>query len=419
MDIFTKKEKEVVSILSFGTFLEYFDLYLYIHLAVTLNKVFFAEGDAKSAALLTSFAYAMSFVFRPVSAIILGYIGDKYGRVTVIRTTLVLMGCVCLGIFLLPSYQDIGVMASFAITFLRILQGFSTMGEIIGGEIYLCEFLKGKKTFLGVATINFTALVACQFALAGVYIALNGWFDWRYLFLFGLVVFIAGYSIRKKLVESNEFLQYKVSREAIVKQKVSKKYYFLMFLMECMSTIAAYVSLVGFNNILRQEYGYGEIEITARNISVTLYHMLAFIICFCLFIYTKLSPYTIALYRNVLGILFILTTPFFLGSLNSIIIAQTLLALLCCLDSCLINPIIYKNLPIGVRFKIGALTFAFAKAIAVILVSFGLVLVKPYLGNYTILAFTLPFLIGYNIALRYFAKIDKNNPNGLLQHCEN
>jgi hypothetical protein len=138
-----------------------------------------------------------------------------------------------------------------------------------------------------------------------------------------------------------------------------------------------------------------------------------------MFIYTKFSPYTIALSRNILGILFILTTPFLLSDLTSIIFAQSTLALLCCLDSCLVNAIIYKNLPVGVRFKVGAITFAFAKAGTVILVSFGLVLMQPYLGDYTILFFTLPFLIGYNIALRYFAKIDRKNPNGLLQHYDN
>ena len=419
MTRFTRKEKEVVSILSFGTFLEYFDLYLYIHLAVTLNKVFFAQGDAQSTALLTSFAYVMSFMFRPISAIILGYVGDKYGRVTVIKTTLVLMGIVCLGIFFLPSYQEIGIIASFGITFFRILQGFSTMGEIIGGEIYLCEYLKGKNIFLGIATINFMALIACQFALFGVYLSLKGWFDWRYLFLFGLVIFVVGFGIRRKLVESTEFLQNKVSREPIVKEKVSKKFWFLMFLIECMSTVAAYVSLIGFNNILRQEYNYSEVDVTVRNMYVTLFHMSAFIVCFVMFIYTKFSPYTIALYRNIVGIIFILTTPFLLSDLNSIIFAQSALAMLCCLDSCLVNGIIYRNLPIGVRFKVGAITFALAKALTVILVSFGLVLMQPYLGKYIILIFVLPFLIGYNIALRYFAKIDMKNPNGLLQHYNN
>ena len=38
----TKKDKEAIALLSFGTFLEYFDLMLYIHMAVLLNELFFS-----------------------------------------------------------------------------------------------------------------------------------------------------------------------------------------------------------------------------------------------------------------------------------------------------------------------------------------------------------------------------------------
>jgi len=33
----TRQQKEAVAILSFGTFLEYFDLMLYVHMSVLLN----------------------------------------------------------------------------------------------------------------------------------------------------------------------------------------------------------------------------------------------------------------------------------------------------------------------------------------------------------------------------------------------
>ena len=54
---FSRKEREVVGILSIGTFLEYFDFYLYIHFASVLNGIFFAPTDQQSAFLLTSFAH--------------------------------------------------------------------------------------------------------------------------------------------------------------------------------------------------------------------------------------------------------------------------------------------------------------------------------------------------------------------------
>lgn len=38
----TMEQKEVVGLLSIGTFLEYFDLMLYVHMAVLLNELFFS-----------------------------------------------------------------------------------------------------------------------------------------------------------------------------------------------------------------------------------------------------------------------------------------------------------------------------------------------------------------------------------------
>jgi MHS family proline/betaine transporter-like MFS transporter len=39
----TTEQKEAVGILSIGTFLEYFDFKLYIHLAVIINPLFFSS----------------------------------------------------------------------------------------------------------------------------------------------------------------------------------------------------------------------------------------------------------------------------------------------------------------------------------------------------------------------------------------
>jgi hypothetical protein len=37
----TREQKQVVGLLSIGTFLEYFDLMLYVHMSVVLNELFF------------------------------------------------------------------------------------------------------------------------------------------------------------------------------------------------------------------------------------------------------------------------------------------------------------------------------------------------------------------------------------------
>ena len=75
-----KEQKESIGLLSIGTFLEYFDLMLYVHLSVLLNKLFFPQFDNENASLLSAFAFCAAFVFRPIGALILGYIGDNLGK---------------------------------------------------------------------------------------------------------------------------------------------------------------------------------------------------------------------------------------------------------------------------------------------------------------------------------------------------
>ncbi len=49
-----REQKEAIGLLQIGTFLEYFDLMLYVHMSVLLNELFFAATDSHSTALLSA-----------------------------------------------------------------------------------------------------------------------------------------------------------------------------------------------------------------------------------------------------------------------------------------------------------------------------------------------------------------------------
>src|SRR4029078_3416045 len=53
----TREQKEAVGLLQIGTLLEYFDLMLYVHMAVLLNELFFPKTDPHTASLLTAFLF--------------------------------------------------------------------------------------------------------------------------------------------------------------------------------------------------------------------------------------------------------------------------------------------------------------------------------------------------------------------------
>ena len=95
----TSQQKQAIGLLSIGTFLEYFDLMLYIHMAVLLNGLFFEPSDPFTASLYTAFAFCSTYVLRPLGALVFGWIGDNVGRkhTVVITTAMMSISCVVNG----------------------------------------------------------------------------------------------------------------------------------------------------------------------------------------------------------------------------------------------------------------------------------------------------------------------------------
>ncbi|WP_338390872.1 MFS transporter [Rickettsia asembonensis] len=137
-----RNQKEAIGLLSIGTFLEYFDLMLYVHMAVLLNELFFPEADARASSLYSAIAYCSTYVFRPIGALIFGWIGDTIGRKATVIITTFLMSICCLIMANLKTYAEIGITATFVVTACRIAQGMSSMGEVVGAELYLTEMKK-------------------------------------------------------------------------------------------------------------------------------------------------------------------------------------------------------------------------------------------------------------------------------------
>ncbi len=96
--------------------------------------------DNPVAALLASLAtFGVGMLVRPLGAAVFGSLADKYGRRPIFIATIVLMGLSTFGVGLLPTYQQVGMLAPALLLMLRLLQGFSVGGEIGGSAVYLTE----------------------------------------------------------------------------------------------------------------------------------------------------------------------------------------------------------------------------------------------------------------------------------------
>ena len=71
----------------------------------------------------------LSFLFRPLGAVLSGHFGDRLGRRGVLMVTLFTMGTATALIGILPTYETASWFAPAALVLLRILQGTSAGGE--------------------------------------------------------------------------------------------------------------------------------------------------------------------------------------------------------------------------------------------------------------------------------------------------
>ena len=218
----TKDQKKAFGLLGVGTFLEFFDLMLYIQMAVLLNDLFFpVELQVTNPNLykfFRNFSLCSSFLFRPLGAIILGWIGDNIGRkATIIITTFVMATC-CGIMVVVPTYQTIGISSSIIVTCCRIFQGMSSIGEIIGAELYLFEISKPPIRYFLVSMVTVTSYTGGLAALAmATFISIYD-INWRYAFAFGLCVALIGIFARTVLRESSDFLDAKKKLKIYHKQ---------------------------------------------------------------------------------------------------------------------------------------------------------------------------------------------------------
>src|SRR5690606_1916181 len=112
-----------------GTAIEWYDFFIFGTAAALLfNKLFFPSYGALVGTLAALGTFGAGFVARPLGGLVFGHFGDRIGRKRTLVTTLTTMGAATLLVGLLPTYDQIGVLAPILLVFLRLVQGFAVGG---------------------------------------------------------------------------------------------------------------------------------------------------------------------------------------------------------------------------------------------------------------------------------------------------
>ena len=125
-----REQRKVIAATTIGTAIEWYDYFLYAAVAgLVFNKTMFGGLDADVATIVSFLTVGISFLFRPLGAMMAGYFSDRLGRRLVLMITLIAMGGATALIGLLPTYASIGAWAPILLIVLRVIQGFSAGGE--------------------------------------------------------------------------------------------------------------------------------------------------------------------------------------------------------------------------------------------------------------------------------------------------
>jgi MFS family permease len=208
----------VIAASSLGTIFEWYDFFIYGTLARNIGQAFFPTGNATMQTLLTWAGFAIGFGFRPLGAILFGFLGDRLGRKYTFLVTITLMGLATAGVGLVPSSMTIGLAAPLLIIGLRVCQGLALGGEYGGAAIYVAEHSPPGKSgfytsFIQASVVGgfILSLVVVLTAKAMMPAATWAAWGWRFPFVFSLVLLAVSLWMRLKLSESPVFRAMKAS----------------------------------------------------------------------------------------------------------------------------------------------------------------------------------------------------------------
>lgn len=425
-----REQREAIGLLQIGTFLEYFDLMLYVHMAVLLNDLFFPRSDPKTAVLLSAFAFCSTYILRPIGALFFGYLGDHIGRKSTVIITTMMMATSCIIMANLPTYSQIGIAAAWGITLCRGIQGISSLGEIIGAEIYLTEIIKLPMRYPVVALIAVFATLGSMFALVVASLSITFGLSWRTGFWIGAAIAIVGTLARTRLRETSEFVDMKRRMKKAVeeddenglvraaqrlkktnvlwKEKADKKTLVYYFLIQCGWPAFFYFTYIHCGNILKDTLGYTAEQVINHNLIVSMVQLAIYL--FLALLSYRVHPLKILRVKAFVFIPFVILLPNFLSESFVSPLGLFLIQSFCSAFGPTMNPapaVFLAHLPIYRRFTYTSLIFAVSHALIYAIAPFGIVYLTTLFGNWGICILFLPITIGFALSVGHFERLER------------
>ena len=201
--------RKVIAAGMIGNVLEWYDFAIYGYFAASIGRHFFPREDAVAQLLAAFGVFALGYLVRPIGGALIGHIGDRYGRRAALTVSVTAMAVPTFLMGLLPGYETLGLLAPVALILLRMVQGLSVGGEYTSSMVFLVERAPaGHRGLMGAFICCGTTVgillgsgVGAATAAMMTTETLDAW-GWRIPFLLGIVVGVAGFILRRHVIEA-------------------------------------------------------------------------------------------------------------------------------------------------------------------------------------------------------------------------
>ncbi len=367
--------KRVVVSGMIGNGLEWYDYALYAQMSFVLSQLFF-PGENDSVKLIATFGvFAVGFVFRPLGAVLFGYIGDRYGRRVSLVIAILMMAIPTGCIGLLPTYEQIGIAAPILLTIIRIFQGLSLGGEFSGSITYVIEHSNPKRRGIAGASslvsliVGFLmgSFVALLFVKGLSHDAFYSW-GWRVPFLLGIAIGLVGLYMRSACDESPAYEEAKREghlsdrpvRTALLKHKTQMLQAFICYISVTMPFYLASVYLLSFT---QKKLGFAVDQALFMNTASMIVMLVAAVVA--AIASDKIGRRTVMLSSAVVMMVLILPLFILMGTkiYANVLMAQIVLGLVIGVYIAPVPALLVEIFPTSVRYTGMALSYNLAAAI--------------------------------------------------------
>jgi MFS family permease len=194
-----------------GTIIEYYDYSLYGFCPLILAAAFLPGTDPSVALITTYGVFAIGSLSKPLGSLIFGWIGDNFGRKAALNVTVMGIALPTFIIGCMPTYEQIGFLASITLIGCRFLQGVFVAGEYDGAALYIIEHAQNQKKALGSALVRTTGVLGLLTGSLMVAFFTQGSFPtwmWRIPFMLSLPLGLITLYLRRMMTETPDFLNF-------------------------------------------------------------------------------------------------------------------------------------------------------------------------------------------------------------------